>query len=69
MSGVGAAVGLLLGGWLTGTDSLTSAGHDIDGWRMTLLINVPIGLAAAFLAPRFLAESESHPGELTSPAP
>jgi EmrB/QacA subfamily drug resistance transporter len=66
MSGVGAAVGLLLGGWLTGTD-LTLFGTDIDGWRLTLLINTPIGIATAFLAPRFLAESESHPGQLDLP--
>ena len=56
MSGVGAAVGLLLGGWLTGLNGV--AGFDIDGWRLTLLINLPIGLAAAALAPRFLRESE-----------
>ena len=31
----------------------------VDGWRFTFLINVPIGLAAAFFAPRFLDESES----------
>jgi EmrB/QacA subfamily drug resistance transporter len=66
MSGVGAAVGLLLGGWLTGTD-LSVFGQHIDGWRLTLLINTPIGIATAFLAPRFLAESESHPGELDLP--
>ena len=66
MSGVGAAVGLLLGGWLTGID-LSLFGTDIDGWRLTLLINTPIGLATAFLAPRFLAESESHPGQLDLP--
>jgi EmrB/QacA subfamily drug resistance transporter len=66
MSGVGAAVGLLLGGWLTGTN-LHLLGADIDGWRLTLLINTPIGIATAFLAPRFLAESESHPGELDLP--
>ena len=29
----------------------------------------PIGIATAILAPRFLAESESHPGELDLPAP
>ncbi|WP_166391960.1 MFS transporter [Nocardioides ochotonae] len=62
MSGAGAAVGLLLGGWLTGLDSVL--GFDVEGWRLTLLINTPIGLGAAFLAPRFLAESESHKGEL-----
>ena len=66
MSGAGAAVGLILGGWLTGT-STEIFGIVIDGWRLTFLINVPIGLAAAFLAPRFLNESESHPGELDLP--
>ena len=66
MSGVGAAVGLLLGGWLTGTH-LSVGGLDIDGWRLTLLINTPIGIAAALLSPRVLAESESHPGELDLP--
>jgi EmrB/QacA subfamily drug resistance transporter len=66
MSGAGAAVGLILGGWLTGT-SLDIFGASIDGWRLTFLINVPIGLVAAALAPRVLAESESHPGELDFP--
>ncbi len=66
MSGVGAAVGLILGGWLTGlTPHLL--GLDIDGWRLTFLINVPIGLAAAAAAPRVFAESETHPGELDVP--
>src|SRR3954465_14360991 len=65
MSGVGAAVGLLLGGWLTGMDSVF--GLDVEGWRLTLLINTPIGIVTALLAPRFLAESESHPGELHLP--
>ena len=63
MSGAGAAVGLILGGWLTGLDPILG----LEGWRYTFLINVPIGLAAAFLAPRFLRESESHPGELDVP--
>ncbi|RNL79938.1 DHA2 family efflux MFS transporter permease subunit [Nocardioides marmorisolisilvae] len=62
MSGVGAAIGLLLGGWLTG---LHPAG--IEGWRLTFLINVPIGLIAAFAAPRLLAESESRRGQLDLP--
>ena len=60
MSGAGAAVGLLLGGWLTGLDSI--AGLDIEGWRITLLINTPIGIAAALLAPRFLRESRAPQG-------
>ena len=65
MSGAGAAVGLLLGGWLTGLDIFV--GIEMSGWRLTFLINVPIGLVAAFLAPKVLAESESHPGELDLP--
>ena len=65
MSGVGAAVGLLLGGWLTGLDSVF--GLSVEGWRLTLLINMPIGIITALLAPRFLAESESHPGQLDLP--
>jgi len=66
MSGAGAAVGLILGGWLTGT-SPEVLGVVVDGWRLTFLINVPIGVVAALLAPRFLNESESHPGQLDLP--
>lgn len=56
MSGAGAAVGLLLGGALTEWS-----------WRATFFINVPIGLLVAFLAPRYLAESERHPGRFDLP--
>lgn len=66
MSGAGAAVGLILGGWLTGS-SLDVFSTNIDGWRLTFLINVPIGIISACLAPRVFAESESHPGELDIP--
>ncbi len=65
MSGAGAAVGLILGGWLTGLDGI--GGLEFSGWRLTFLINVPIGIIAALLAPRVLAESESHSGELDIP--
>ena len=65
MSGAGAAVGLILGGWLTGMDSFF--GVELSGWRLTFLINTPIGLLAALLAPRFLPESEKHTGELDVP--
>src|SRR5215217_9131459 len=65
MSGAGAAVGLILGGWLTGLD--VHMFNPQDGWRLTFLINVPIGLVAALLAPRFLRESPSHPGQLDVP--
>jgi EmrB/QacA subfamily drug resistance transporter len=66
MSGAGAAVGLILGGWLTGS-SLDVFGTTVDGWRLTLLINTPIGLVAAALAPRFFAESEKNDGALDVP--
>ena len=59
LSGVGGAIGLLLGGWLTGIDI-----GGIHGWRLTFLINVPIGILAALAAPRVLGESETHKGEL-----
>ena len=60
MAGIGAAIGLVLGGWLT----------DLNpdwGWRLTFLINVPIGLGAALLAPRLLPDSEHHDGWLDVP--
>ena len=56
MSGAGAAVGLILGGALTEAS-----------WRWTMLINVPIGLVVAFMAPRFLAESAPQPGRWDLP--
>jgi len=63
MAGVGAAVGLVLGGWLTGLDDPLG----IAGWRYTFLIVVPIGLGAALLAPRVLPESDRHDGQLDVP--
>ena len=59
LSGVGAAIGLLLGGWLTGSDI-----GSVHGWRLTFFINVPIGLIAAFLATRVLSESEKSKNSL-----
>jgi len=56
MSGAGAAVGLILGGALTEVS-----------WRWTMLINVPIGLFVAFLAPRLLSESKPQPGRWDLP--
>ncbi len=47
VAGSGGAVGVLLGGVLT--ESL--------GWEWVLFVNVPIGVAAAALAPRLLPES------------
>jgi EmrB/QacA subfamily drug resistance transporter len=53
VAGSGGAVGVLLGGILT----------EWAGWEWVLFVNVPIGIAAAFLAPRLLEESrdESSP--------
>ena len=49
MGGAGGAAGVLLGGVLT----------DLLSWRWILFINVPIGLAAAVLAQRYIAEGRS----------
>jgi EmrB/QacA subfamily drug resistance transporter len=50
VAGSGGAAGVLLGGVLT--DGL--------GWEWVLWVNVPIGLIAAAIAPRLLAESRSE---------
>ncbi|MFF3944440.1 MFS transporter [Streptomyces sp. NPDC001902] len=52
VSAGGGAVGLLAGGMLT----------DWLDWRWVFFVNVPIGLLIAFLAPRFISESQRHPG-------
>ena len=60
LSGVasgGFAVGLIVGGVLT----------ELASWRWVLFINVPIGLAAALLAPRYVREPERHPARLDLP--
>jgi EmrB/QacA subfamily drug resistance transporter len=50
VAGSGGAAGVLLGGVLT----------KFAGWEWVLFVNTPIGLAAAFLAPRLLLESRDH---------
>ncbi len=57
MSGAGGAIGVLLGGVLTDTLS----------WRYVLFVNVPIGLAVIFAAPRAFAETETRAGRLDLP--
>ncbi|MBA3490294.1 MAG: MFS transporter [Longispora sp.] len=52
VSSAGAAIGLIAGGMLTSWLS----------WRWTLFVNVPIGIALALAAPRYLKESQRHPG-------
>jgi EmrB/QacA subfamily drug resistance transporter len=51
-SGSGAAVGVLLGGVLT----------SYLGWTWVFFVNVPVGIAAALLAPVLLAESRADLG-------
>ncbi|MCI3277174.1 MFS transporter [Streptomyces cylindrosporus] len=53
MAGIGASVGLVLGGMLTSWAS----------WRWALLINVPIGAAVALALPRFVTETPRHAGK------
>jgi EmrB/QacA subfamily drug resistance transporter len=52
VAGAGGAAGVLMGGILTSGLS----------WRWVLFVNVPIGLAAAMLAPRLLVESHAEDG-------
>ncbi|MFF4830999.1 MFS transporter [Streptomyces sp. NPDC001315] len=52
MAGIGASLGLVLGGMLTSWAS----------WRWALLINVPIGIAVAAALPRFVTETPRHAG-------
>jgi EmrB/QacA subfamily drug resistance transporter len=56
MGGVGATVGMLLGGTLT----------DALSWRWVFFINIPIGLAV-LAGTRSLVEAERHPGRLDVP--
>jgi EmrB/QacA subfamily drug resistance transporter len=50
MGAAGGSAGVLLGGVLT----------DVLGWRWILFINVPIGLAAALLTQRYVAEGRAE---------
>jgi EmrB/QacA subfamily drug resistance transporter len=50
VAGSGGAAGVLLGGVLT----------KYAGWEWVLFVNTPIGLAAAFIAPRLLHESRDQ---------
>jgi EmrB/QacA subfamily drug resistance transporter len=50
VAGSGGAAGVLLGGMLT----------EWAGWEWVLFVNVPIGIAAALLAPRLLPESRNE---------
>src|ERR1700682_4998441 len=52
VAGAGGAAGVLLGGILTSGLS----------WRWVLFVNVPIGIAAAMMAPRVLLESHAEDG-------
>ncbi|MFI1028511.1 DHA2 family efflux MFS transporter permease subunit [Streptomyces sp. NPDC020951] len=56
MGGVGATVGLLLGGTLT----------DVLDWRWVFFVNIPIGLAV-LAGTKTLVEAERHPGRLDVP--
>ncbi len=53
VAGAGGAAGVLLGGVLT----------EYLGWEWVLLVNTPITLVAAFLAPRLLDESRDERAE------
>src|SRR5215211_45347 len=50
VAGMGGAAGVLLGGMLT----------EWAGWEWVLFVNVPVGIAAAVLTPRFVRESRAE---------
>jgi EmrB/QacA subfamily drug resistance transporter len=52
VAGIGASLGLVLGGVLT----------DWISWRVGFFINVPIGIVMMLAAPRYLPETARHPG-------
>ena len=52
-AGVGATIGLVLGGLLA----------DLISWRVGFLINLPIGLALIIGARRYIAETNKHTGQ------
>ena len=52
VAGIGASVGLVLGGVFA----------DVFSWRAGFLINVPIGIAMLFAAKRYLTETPRHSG-------
>ena len=55
IAGMGGAVGVLMGGMLT----------EWAGWEWVLFVNVPIGIAAALLTPRYVRDSRMarRPGQ------
>ncbi|MFJ4190773.1 MFS transporter [Kitasatospora sp. NPDC089509] len=57
VAGSGAAIGLLAGGLLT----------EYLNWRWVFFVNVPIAVLIAIAAPRYIAESERHPGRFDLP--
>ncbi|RKT10857.1 EmrB/QacA subfamily drug resistance transporter [Streptomyces sp. 1114.5] len=57
VAGSGAAIGLLAGGLLT----------EYLDWRWVFFVNVPIAILIAVAAPRYIAESERHPGRFDLP--
>ena len=57
VAGGGFAIGLIVGGILT----------EVASWRWVLFINIPFGLTAVLLAPRYVREPQRHPAPLDLP--
>ncbi|WP_326673368.1 MFS transporter [Streptomyces sp. NBC_01257] len=54
LAGLGMALGMILSGILT----------EWASWRWVLFINVPIGIAAVVLTPKFITSPAKHPGRV-----
>lgn len=59
VAGIASVIGQFLGGFLPDIHFSNELFSDLDGWRLIFLINIPLGIAAAYTAFRYLKESKA----------